>query len=303
MVSIPALNPIVCEERKKNLELFNHTSAVSLVNPLLTMCVHSAWNLLFYNPHFWSSVGKHGFLLREVCKTFRAEVPDHVAIAAVFKSRRCRKVVLFRLLPLSVNDVVGMRSPAMFLDAFAIAIRKVGGFADCMALLRDRGWRSWCEVGLKRRAARDRVDGLIRDSGFVGRVEDENPVYMSAITTRRRVDRAVVWTYECTYEGLLPWEQHNPWLTPDGVRRARVLHNMVELKGLVRMLHDVVGFWYKGIHGDVFKIETSIRMVRDSGGPLPGNVLQHQMISGGVLILGEVKFKVWVPPPNRMIGV
>jgi len=267
------------------------------------MCSHPAWNLLFYNPFFWSSVGKQGFSLREVCKAFRTDIPDHVAIAAVFKAKRCRKVVLFRLLPLSVNDVVNMRSPAMFLDAFTIAIRKAGGFDNCMALLRDRGWRSWCEVGLKRRMVKDRIDGLIRDSGFTGQIEHQNPVYISAITTRRRVDRAVVWRYACTYEGLLPWEQCNPWLSADGVRRAQVLHNSVELRTLIQILHDVVGFWYKGIHGDVFKIETCIRRVRDSGGQLVGDVLQHQMISGGVLILGEIRFHVWVPPPNRLMGV
>ena len=267
------------------------------------MGIHPAWNLLFYNPFFWSAVEKHGFVLREVCRSFRSDVPDRVAIAAIFKNKRCRKVVLFRLLPLSVNDVIGMKSPAMFLDAFRIAVRKTGGFADCMALLRYRGWQSWCSIGAKRRAVKDRIDGLIRDSGFNGRIDCDNPVYVSAITTRRKVDRAVVWRYECTYEGLLPWEQHNPWLSQDGVRRARTLHNVAELKALVRMLHDVVGFWYKGIHGDVFRIEACIRMVRESGRPLAGNAMQHQMISGGVIILGEIQFKVWIPAPNRIIGV
>ena len=259
--------------------------------------MHPAWNLLFFNPFFWSCVGKHGFSLREVCRSFRAEILDHVAIAAVFKAKRCRKVVLFRLLPLSVNDVVGMRSPAMFLDAFAIAIRKAGGFKNCMAILRDKGWISWREMDTKRRMARDRIDKLITDAGFVGRVECHDPVYISAISTRRRVDRVVAWMYDCTYEGLLPWEQYNPWDSDDGVRRAQVFHSSVELRTLVSLLHDVVGFWYKGIHGDAFKIEACIRAVRESGAQLPGGVLQHQLISGGVLILGEIKFHVWVPPP------
>jgi hypothetical protein len=269
----------------------------------MTACSnHPAWNLLFYNPFFWSSVGKDGFALRGVCKAFRSDVPDLVSIAAVFAGKRCRKVTLFHLLPLSVNDVVSMRSPAVFLDAFAIAIRKAGGFDNCMALLRERGWRICCEADLKRRAAQDRVDGLIKDSGFPGIIDSHNPVYTSAIATRRRVDRVVVWKYACSYEGLLPWEQCNPWKSVDGMRRARMLHRSVELRTLVRLLHDVVGFWYKGIHGDVTKIESCIRMVRESGGKVAGDVMQHQLISGGVLIIGDVKFYVWVPPPYRILG-
>lgn len=264
---------------------------------------HSAWGLLFYNPLFWSHVDKHGFSLRRVCKSFRSEIPDQVAIAAVFKDRRCRKVVLFRLLPLSVNDVVGMRSPAMFLDAFSIAVRKAGGFKNCMALLRDRGWRSACEEGLKRRLAKERVDGLIKDAGFTGSIECGNPVYISATTTRRRLDRVVLWRYACTYEGLLSWEQYNPWESTDGALHAKALHANAEYRKLVCILHDAVGFWYKGIHADVSKIEAGIRGVREGGGKLTGGVLQHQMISGGVLILGEIRFHVWIPPPNRILGL
>ena len=234
---------------------------------------------------------------------FRSDIPDHVAIASIFRAKRCRKVSLFRLLPLSVNDVVGMRSPAMFLDAFTIAIRKAGGFDNCMAILRDKGWRSWHATGVKRRTARDRIDGLIMDSGFTGRIDCLDPVYVSAIATRRRVDRAVVWKYNCTYEGLLPWEQYNPWNSGDGVRRAQMLHSSVEIRTLIGILHDVVGFWYKGIHGDVFRIEACVRKVRESGVQLTGDTLQHQMISGGVLILGEIRFHVWVPPPNRIVGM
>ena len=263
---------------------------------------HPAWNLLFYNPFFWTSVGKDGFALRGVCRAFRSDIPDLVSIAAVFAGRRCRKVTLFRLLPLSVSDVVGMRSPAVFLEAFAIAIRKAGGFDNCLALLRERGWQSCCEAGLKRRMAKDRVDGLIRDSGFSGIIDSHNPVYASAITTRRRVDRAVVWKYACSYEGLLPWEQCNPWESVDGMRRARMLHWRVELRTLLKLLHDVVGFWYKGIHGDVAKIEAFIRRVRESGGNVAGNCVQHQLISGGVLIIGDIRFFVWVPPPYRILA-
>jgi hypothetical protein len=247
-------------------------------------------------------VGKHGFAFREVCAAFRSEIPDHVAIAAVFAGKRSRKVTLFRLLPLSVNDVVGMRSPAMFLDAFAIAVRKAGGFDNCLALLRDRGWRSSCEAGQKRRVAAERVDGLIRESGFSGSIERHNPVYASAVLTRRRVDRAVVWRYACSYEGLLPWEQCNPWESVDGMRRARLLHAGVEFRTLLGLLHDVVGFWYKGIHGDVFRVESCIRKVRESGEKVAGDILQHQMISGGVLIIGEIRFHVWAPPPYRILG-
>ena len=267
----------------------------------MSHAIHPAWNLLFFDPSFWTYVGKHGFSLRGVCKSFRDEIPNHLAIAAVFRAKRCRKVVLFRLLPLSVNDVVGMKSPTIFMDAFSIAIRKAGGFDNCMALLRDKGWRSWCEADAKRRVAKERVNVLITKSGFSGLIDSQNPVYISAISTRRRVDRAVVWQYSCTYEGLLPWEQYNP--LESGVRRAQMLHSSVECRTLLRILHDAVGFWYKGIHGDMFSIESSIRNVRERGVQLVGNTLQHQLISGGVLIIGEITFNVWVPPPNRIMGI
>jgi len=265
-------------------------------------CHHSAWGLLFHNPFFWSCVGKDGLKLREVCREFKDEIPEHASILAIFNAKRCRKVALFRLLPLSVNDVVRMRSPAVFLDAFDIAIRKTGGFENCMAIMRDRGWRCWCELGLKRRAVKDRVDGLIRDSGFDGVVDVHNAVYQSAITTRRRIDRVAVWRHACSFEGLMPWEQYNPFESVDGVRRSRNLHAAVEFQKLLHALRDAVGFWYKGIHGDVFRVETFIRSVRESTSYPFGSVVQYQMISNGVLILGLITFYVWVSPVVLVSG-
>lgn len=261
--------------------------------------IHPAWGLLFYNPQFWSSTGKTGFtLLRAACRGFRADIPEHLVIRAVFRGKVCKKVDLFRLFPLSVNDVVRMRSPMDFLAAFDIAIRKVGGFENCMAFVRDCGWRNWCEADSKRRALVERLDTLIRDAGFSGCVDGQNPAYRSAVSNKKRVSRVVVWRYTCTYEGLLPREQFDPWQQAgqEGVILSRRLHANQEFQALLHTLRDAVGFWYKGIHGDVRSVEASIRAVRDQSVWIEGgrNILQHQAISGGMLLLGLVTFQLWV---------
>jgi hypothetical protein len=259
---------------------------------------HPAWTLLFYNPDFWACVGKNGFMLRAACKEFRLNIPEQVAIRAVFCETLCRKVDLFRLLPLSVNDVIRMRSPVNFVAAFDIAVRRWGGFDSCMAFVREWGWINWNATSTKRRVAKDGVDALIRDSGFECPIDDRHPIYQSIVACRKRVDRVVVWRYSCTYEDLLPREQFDPYRSADGVALSRRLFSNLEFNTLLRILRDAFGFWYKGIHADVRAIEKFIRGVRNDGAvrlTADGGVgvVQHQLVSGKVLILGVVTFRVW----------
>lgn len=265
---------------------------MALVNP--------AWILLLYNPQFWSFAGKSGFvLLRSVCKGFRNDIPEHVAIRAIFQGKVCKKVDLFRLFPLSVNDVVRMRSPMDFMAAFDVAVRKAGGFKNCMAFVRDCGWRNWCESDSKRRALAERLDSMIKSAGFAGCVDVVNPAYRAAVSNKRRVDRVVVWRYSCTYEDLLPREQFDPWQQQgqEGVILSRRLHANNEFQTLLYMLRDAMGFWYKGIHCDVRSIEAIIRAVRDQSVRVEGkqhNTLQYQAISSGVFFIGSITFRLWV---------
>ena len=256
---------------------------------------HSAWVLIFNDPDFWSHVGKNGLMLRLVCKEFHADIPEQIAIRAIFKSTLCRKVDLFRLLPLSVNDVVRMRSPVNFVAAFDIAVRRWGSFDSCMAFVREWGWVSWRAANLKRRLAKERIDGFIKEAGLVDPIDFQNPVYVATVANRKRVDRAVVWRYSCTYEGLLPREQFDPYQSANGVILSRMAYSNLEFKTLLCCLHDAVGFWYKGIHGDARNIEMFIRSVRSGARSVVSgkNVVQHQLVSGGVLIIGVVTFSVW----------
>ena len=255
---------------------------------------HSAWILLFNDPDFWLCLGKSGFMLRLVCKEFHSDIPEPVAIRAIFRSTLCRKVDLFRLLPLSVNDVVRMRSPVNFVAAFDIAVRRWGSFESCMAFVREWGWVSWRAANMKRRLARERINGFIKTAGLVDPIDVDNPVYVSAISNRKRVDRAVVWRYSCTFEGLLPREQYDPYQSANGVVLSRMAHSNMEFKSLLCCLHDAIGFWYKGIRCDARNIETFIRGIRSGVVLGPGkNVVQHQIVSGGVLVVGVITFSVW----------
>jgi hypothetical protein len=56
----------------------------------------------------------------------------------IFRNCVVKKVELFRFLPLTVYDVMKLRSSVNFVHAFKIAERKAGGFANCMAMVRER---------------------------------------------------------------------------------------------------------------------------------------------------------------------
>ena len=79
--------------------------------------------------------------MRAVCSDFRRDFPEGLFIHAVFRGVRIRSVDIFRLLPLSVSDVIQLRSPILFYDAFSVALRRHGSFERCMRIVRENGWR------------------------------------------------------------------------------------------------------------------------------------------------------------------
>jgi hypothetical protein len=79
--------------------------------------MHAAWSVLFNDPDFWHRLDKEHFCsLTSVCKTFRADIPQRVAILSLFENRMVKKVNLFRIMPLSVHDVMSIRSPVNFTE-------------------------------------------------------------------------------------------------------------------------------------------------------------------------------------------
>lgn len=262
---------------------------------------HTMWAILFYDPLFWESVGKRGLMmLRAVCREFRLDVPEQLAIRAIFRNALCRKVDLFRMLPLSVSDVVRMRSPVSFVAAFDIAVRRWGGFETCMAFVREWGWINWNAADMKRRAAKEGVDALIREAGLDCVVDENNPVYQSIVAGRKRVERVVMWRYACTFEDLLPRAQFDPYDCADGVAVSRRLFANMEFNTLLRLLKDAVGFWYKGVHGDARAVEKFLRGVRNNEANVAAQKLvdgscelQHQLITGHVLLIGAISVGVW----------
>ena len=89
---------------------------------------HAVWSILFNNPDFWLHLDKDLFCsLTSVCKTFHADIPQRVAIMSVFRDKVVKKVNLFRILPLSVYDVLSIRSPVNFIE--------VGGSTRLLSLI------------------------------------------------------------------------------------------------------------------------------------------------------------------------
>lgn len=104
------------------------------------MSIHPAWSLLFYDPRFWTGLGNkfHMCNLRQVCAQFREEIPEREAIRYLFGGCMLPKAQLLRLLPLTVHDVLKLRSPVDFFKGFELAEAKVGGFPRCMAMIREK---------------------------------------------------------------------------------------------------------------------------------------------------------------------
>jgi hypothetical protein len=81
--------------------------------------MNSSWSVLLNSPDFWALLEKeHLGMLSSVCRSFRAEIPHRVAIFSLFHGKTVKKVNLFKILPLSVRDVLNMRSPVDFCEVW-----------------------------------------------------------------------------------------------------------------------------------------------------------------------------------------
>ncbi len=233
---------------------------------------HDAWHVLFFNPLFWEHTGKLGLELRRVCKAFKAEIPERFAMESAFRNVLIRKVDVYRLFPLSINDVVALRSPLLFVDALRLAILKTGGFDFCIAVVREKGLTLWNTVGIRRNQLRARLVGQLAAGGVTCAIEGE--LFESAVSGRRFVESAVVWRWETSLIGL--HESHAKW----------------EYGRILLCIRDAVGFFYKGINRDVRSVCAGIslaRMRHATGSPVCR--MHHQHVAGGRFVLGVVDFR------------
>lgn len=226
--------------------------------------------------------------LRKVCKSFNREIPEQFAIEAAFSGVLIRKVEIFRLFPLSVYDVVKMRSPLLFVDAFRLSLKKAGGFEFCIAVMREKGWILWSTAGVKREAMRSKLTLELLAGGVTWPVS--GPLFESAVSMRRNVESACVWRFECLIEEIPHWQTFRP--SPG--EQPRTLYTLWEYDAILFRLHSAVGFWYKGINRDVECIIVEIRRARLSNASgHPVDRIHHQHIAAKKFLFGIIKFQPW----------
>ena len=250
--------------------------------------MHDAWHILFFNPYFWEKTGKHGLKLRSVCKRFNDAIPEQYAIESAFSGVLIRKADIFRLFPLSVHDVVRMRSPLLFVDAFKIAVRKTNGFDFCIAVMREKACLLWNSVGIKRMHLRAKLDEELRAGGVSWAMNGS--LYEAAISGRRMVDRAVVWYFDCFTEQIPCWQTFRP--SPGA--SPRTMYQLWEQETILFLIRDAAGFWYKGINKDVVSVLQGIGQARRSyaeGRPICR--MHHQHIAAKKFIFGIIRFHPW----------
>jgi hypothetical protein len=226
--------------------------------------LHDAWQILFFNPFFWEQTGKSGLDLRRVCRNFRAELPEELAIKAAFGGVLIKKADTFRLFPLAVRDVVGLQSPLLFVDAFRVALRKSGSFEFCIAVVREKGLLLRNSVGVRREMQRAKLSADLLAGGVDWAVT--GALFESAVAGRRQVDSAVVWRLDCLIQ-----EQHQ------------------EEDAVLLCLRNAVGYWYKGINKHAQSVRDAIRHARLSR---QLGCMHHQHIAGRRFVFGLVKFSV-----------
>ena len=258
-----------------------------------------AWSILLSHDVFWAHLCKeHLPLLPSTCRSFRSDVPQRLAIRVLFRDKPIRKATLFRLLPLSVYDVVTMRSPVNFLAAFAIAERKAGGFENCLAMMREKGWRCWLEVGEKRMKKRIAFEEELKRLG-VPELPVDNALYRSAVIQQQRgLEKVVVWRYSTTDMELLPWQQLNPYESADEVNfRLELSRNrfvVYEYNELLMCLKTAMGHFFKGIN---IQVRETIKEIRSARREMKQQcvvvALKHQC-----LLVGVVEIRSWQRPPE-----
>ena len=248
--------------------------------------LHDAWHALFYNSFFWEMCGKHGLQLRKVCKSFRDQIPERLAIESAFWGVKIRKVDIFRLFPLSVYDVVMMRSPLLFVDAFNLALKKSRGFEFCIAVMREKGIILWNSKGLKRERMRsklnsDLVAGGIPRGGY-GRL------FEAVVAGSRCVESAAVWYFDV----IIHDTNLHPYLDPLAVVGELQLINQGEYDAILLRLRTAVGVWYKGINKDVREIISKIQAVRISC--VNGDrmyCIHHHHVAEKKFLYGVIRFR------------
>jgi hypothetical protein len=239
--------------------------------------MHPAWSLLFYNPSFWDLLSKYDYInLSESCSEFHRSIPLDVVIKRIFRRRLCRKADLFRLLPLSVRDVSGLKSPVDFAHAFDLAVCRSGGFSMCMAIVRERGVGGGCQKRVWRSKINEQLMLIPQQQGAM---------YDAVVSFRRNVTRAVVWRFETTFEGI---GRLDPFVYGMDVAVASCV--VQERRQILDLIHCATGFFYKGIHRDVDSAMRAIKRGRDEGRAC----IYHHIVSAKVFIVGEIRFKVWV---------
>ena len=241
-------------------------------------------------PEFWDELDKDVFcMLRLACKSFKAMIPERDVIMRIFKGKMVKKVDLFRILPLSVNDVIRIRSPVDFTEAFRISERKAGGFSNCMAIVRERGLHTWFIIGEQRAKFRREVEALLLKNG-VRNPPKNHPLYNSAI--RRGLGNVKIWKYVSTYQRLMPPSKYNPLEVNHSFETSQALFAVFEYDSIMDILRQAMGYWYRGINRDVRSVLAALRDARNKGSFNPKDL--HVAISNGVLLIGEITLLSWV---------
>jgi hypothetical protein len=232
---------------------------------------HPAWDFLFHNPDFWDLLSKqHLCHLRTVCNDFHARIPEREALLRVFRDACMRKTDLFRLLPLTVHDVLRLRSPVRFADALQIAERKTKGFATCIAMVRERGLRLWRERGAVRAEWLHQIHNTLRhqsngDSDTL--LPPDHPVLLRAARTGC-IMRVVFWRHTCTIADIICVD--------------RFYHSL-----LTTMRH-AYGHWYRGIHADVLAATRATLAALEADAPHALCVtFERQTLAVGVVVFAD----------------
>jgi hypothetical protein len=224
--------------------------------------MHSAWGLLFFNPDFWDCLSKQEFCnLCLVCKGFLHGVPEREAIVCIFRHCVVKRVELVRVLPLTVHDVMKLRPPINFVDAFKIAERKTGGFTNCMAMVRERSLHARNEREKRRMGS---VLTSLLEQG-VSEPPFYDPFFRRALDCY--VSRVVVWRY---------------------IHKSTEAMVRFQSDEVLNILRRAKGGWYKGIHSHMRDVMHTVdRMMR---WPSTSEYLDV-LLTGDVLMVGVLSSK------------
>lgn len=235
---------------------------------------HPVWNLLFHNPEFWDHLTKlHMCCLLGTCKEFRTSIPEREVLLRIFKDTSIKKVELFRLFPLTVHDVLKLRSPVRFTDAFQIAERKAHGFQYCMAVIREKGWRLWCERSRQHAECKQAIEELLRSNGAVS-FQSNHPVIEKA--SKIKYPRVIVWKYTWN---IIPTQETQR-------------HNLFYYHQVLMAIQGAFGYWYKGIHKDT---RTAIGAINTAMEDPSATEYVHMTFANAILAIGVVEFRRMPP--------